>query len=336
MQQTTYAHPLTFEERERIEFRLRCKVGIRAIARALNRNHSVISREVNANGGKEKYRAASARQRAEYARRKRGRHRILEKNEVLREHVIDQLNAGWAPHVIAGRLKELPFSKDDPLYDMSVSHETIYQYIYTGEGRHRGLYHCLPYKHHQRKKQGQRTKRTPALPDRISIHARPKEINERTTFGHWESDSVIYSKQPFTLSVQSERVSKLLRMHKTNNKTAEETEIALRKTIDSLPQEAFKSFTFDNGSENMRHTVIRDEFLIGTYFCDTYSSWQKGGVEQTNSIIRRYIPHKKDLSSLTDREIYEIQETINNTPRKSLNYRTPNEVAVQYLKEVVR
>ena len=158
----------------------------------------------------------------------------------------------------------------------------------------------------------------------------------RTTFGHWESDSVIYTKQKPVLSVQLERKSRLVRFHKTRDKTAEETEHAIRKTIESLPKECFKTMTFDNGTEGARHGNIRDDYEIDTYFCDTYSSWQKGGVENVNGIIRWFLPKTKDLSVLSDREIYDIQELINDTPRKCLGYRTPNEVIRQYLNEVVR
>ncbi|MGK5094814.1 IS30 family transposase, partial [Deltaproteobacteria bacterium TL4] len=165
----------------------------------------------------------------------------------------------------------------------------------------------------------------------MSVHIRPDEIAARETFGHWESDSMIYQKQKTILSVQVERKSRLLRFRRARNKTAEETEHAIRKTVESLPPEFFKTMTFDNGTEGADHRMIRDDYGLQTYFCDPYASWQKGSVENINGIIRRFLPKQKDLSALTDREIYDIQETINNTPRKSLGYFTPNEVVSQYL-----
>lgn len=323
--------PLTFEERRYIEFRLRLKCSLREIGRKLGRDHSIIIREVASGGGRKRYTAATSEKRAARARTKRGRHRKLEDDIILHETVVRELKGGLAPHVIAGRLKTHPPGEDNPLFGKTISHEAIYQYIYEGEGRWEGLYSHLRYKHRKRRKHHSRKPRKNTIPERISIHERPLAVALRTTLGHWESDSVIYQKQKAILSVQVERKSRLLRFHRAVNKTAEETEQAWRKTIESLPKELFKTMTFDNGTEGARHLILRSEFQIDTYHCDAFASWQKGGVENANGIIRRFLPKQKDLSALTDREIYEIQERINNTPRKSLNYSTPNEVIAQYL-----
>ena len=115
-------------------------------------------------------------------------------------------------------------------------------------------------------------------------------------------------------------------MHKTDNKSAEETKNALIKTAESIPKEIFLTITFDNGTEGAKHTEIKREYEIDTYFCDPFSSWQKGGVENANKLIRYYLPRNTDLSKLTDRDIYEIQEKLNNRPRKCLGYLSPNEI----------
>jgi IS30 family transposase len=162
---------------------------------------------------------------------------------------------------------------------------------------------------------------------------RPAEVAARTTFGHWESDTIIFPRQKDVLSVQIERRARLTRFHKAPDKSAESTEHAIRKTIESLSREDFLTMTFDNGSEGANHRVIRDEHGITTYFCDPYASWQKGSVENLNGIIRRFLPRTKDLSAVTDREIWEIQERINDTERKCLGYLTPNEVYRQYREE---
>ncbi len=327
---------LTHMERERIEFYLRLKMSTRAIGRKLNRNHTVISREVRRNIGSQKRYSATMATRLEEQCRKRRKGRKLEKDTVLHDYVLRELRADRAPDVIAGRLKTHSPLHGSPLFEKSISHEAIYQYIYEGEGRFEGLYHLLPYKRPKRRKQFQRkTREKTLILERISIDMRPEEVASRHTFGHWESDSVIYQKQKTILSVQVERKSRLLRFHRAMNKTAEETETAIKKTVESLPREVFKTMTFDNGTEGAHHHVIRDDYGITTYFCDTYASWQKGSVENVNRIIRRFLPRTKDLSVLTDREIYEIQERINDTPRKILGYRTPNEVIRQYLNEVV-
>ncbi len=123
----------------------------------------------------------------------------------------------------------------------------------------------------------------------------------------------------------------LVRIHKAANKTAEENEQALMKTLEDLPPEYAKSVTFDNGLENVCHTNIRDTFNLETFFCKAYAAWQKGGVENTIGIIRRHLPRSADLAKLTDYDIYIIQEKINNRPRKKLNFKTPNEVLQEQL-----
>ena len=133
-------------------------------------------------------------------------------------------------------------------------------------------------------------------------------------------------KQKIILSVQSERKSKLIRMHMAANKAAEETANALVRTIESLPSEWFKTMTFDNGGEGVKHTEIKKEYGIETYFCDPFASWQKGGVENANKLIRQYLPRNTDMAKLTDRDIYNIQEKLNNRPRKCLGYLSSNEV----------
>ena len=147
----------------------------------------------------------------------------------------------------------------------------------------------------------------------------------KTTCGHWESDTVVCRKQKTALSVQYERKTQLLRLHKVRDRSAEATEDALRDTIASLPQQAFRSITFDNGGEGSCHVRIRDDYGIQTFFCDAYASWQKGGVENINGLLRQYIPKDADLSRMTDEDISTIQEMLNNRPRKSLNYLTPDQ-----------
>lgn len=325
---------LTFPERERIEWLYRVKTSVRDIGKMIGRDHSVISRELRRNKvGQAPYTANKAKE-VEEKRRTKRKGMKLEKNIPLHDYVLRELRRGMSPDVISGCMKTMPIEE---LRGKTISHESIYHYIYEGEGRNEGLYHLLLHHRRRRQKHGTRkSSKKSRILERLSINARPEEVASRTTFGHWESDTVIYSKQRAVLSVQVERASRLLRFHRAPNKTAEETEHALRKTIESLPEQgAFKTMTFDNGTEGARHTVIRDEYDIATYFCDTYASWQKGTVENMNRIIRRFLPKTKDLSVLSDREIYEIQERINDMPRKILGYRTANEVAKQYLREVV-
>lgn len=316
---------LTYFERQIIESKLRTDQSHRDIARALGRDRRVIDREVNRN--KPSGRPYDARLAERLAsEREANRHRPkLEKrtSRILRQYVIDRLRENLSPEQIVGVLKEQPPSE---LKGVALCHETVYQFIYAGDGRFEGLYRHLRRGRKKRQRRWARKPRKVPIPERISIHERPREALSKTTVGHWESDTVEGKRTTRgNLSVQYERKLMLARLHKVADKTAEETERAIRKTIDTLPLPFFKTITFDNGGEGANHTSLRDDYAIQTFFCDAYASWQKGGVENLNGLVRQYIPKGADISQLTDHDIYVIQESLNNRPRKSLNYLTPNQ-----------
>lgn len=318
---------LTSVEREQLELMVRQHVGIRAMGRYLVRDHSVISRELRRNRGQFfPYTAAIAQQAA--VRKQRRRMKLkLDTYPLLRRHVESELRDHQSPDGIAGRLKEQP---PPSLGGVRVSHETIYAYIqnhlatteYDGIRWYKFLFTQRPRRHNR----GRRKLQSHQLRERVSIHDRPQEINDRVDYGHWESDTVCGGRRPAAVSVQSERKSKLIRLGKLANHSSRETEEALRASIDSLPSWLWQTITFDNGKEGACHTIIRDDYQIQTYFCDPYASWQKGGVEQANGLLRRYLPKKMDLTNITDYDLYLIQERMNNTYRKSLHYQTPNEI----------
>jgi IS30 family transposase len=322
------SNELTFYERQKLEFWLKHKISLRKIAAKLMiRDHSVISREIkrNANGNRKKYKADLAEKMSE--KRKHVKHKgKLDKYPEVRDYVEQKLNDDWSPEQIAGVLKdELP----SELKGLTVSHESIYYWIYEKAEKHKKLYKHLRNHRKKRKKQGKRKSVKIAIPERISIHERPEMINNRARYGDWESDTLEFrmgNKKRY-LSVQYERKSQLARLHLMRNKTSEETRDAVIKTIESLPNELTLSFTFDNGSEGVKHTEVKDLFShIETYFCDPFCSWQKGGVENMNKLIRQYLPKKTNMDNITKKDIYEIQERINNRPRKSLKYLTPNKI----------
>ena len=206
-----------------------------------------------------------------------------------------------------------------------VCHETIYEYIYSIEGIREKLYLLLRRYKPKRTKWHSRKRREIKIKERVSIHERPIEINEKAELGHWETDSMIFSQQKGILSVQVERKSRLVRIHRCLNKTAKQTLEAIINTIDSVPLKYFLSVTYDNGTEGAKHMELKEMFGIKTYFCDPYCSWQKGLVENTNMFIRQYLPKNAPIDSIADGKIYEIQEKLNNRPRKCLKYMTPNE-----------
>lgn len=315
---------ITFYERQVIETKVRQGKSHRAIAQYLKRDRRVIDREVERNcGDHSPYTAETAERISEQHERKRTRKK-LEKDQTLRAYVVAELKEDHSPEQIAGRLKEQPRLSGLP--GKQVCLETIYQYIYAGEGRWEHLYPHLRRGQHKRQHQRARKPRRGHIPERISIHERPMEVKRKTRYGHWESDTMVCRKQKSALSVQYERKAQLLRIHKVADRSAPETTSAIRDTIASLPQDLFRTMTFDNGLEAVEHTKLRDDYTIRTFFCDAYASWQKGGVENGNGLIRQYVPKNAMLDAMSENDIAAIQEKLNNRQRKNLHYLTPNEV----------
>ena len=322
---------ITFYEREKIELYLKMGKSHRWIGRKLCRNHTDITREIKRNSSPHfRYRTADA-QRLFAARRTKKNRKKLEKldNVKLRKYVVDRLQEDFSPDQIAGRLKN---QSPSGLNGATISHEAIYQYIYTGQGRFEYLYPHLRTRRHRRQRRFSRKKRGKiVIPERIPIHLRPEIIDRKERIGDWETDSLIFSKQKEIVSTQYERSLMLCRLHKLPDKTARETENAIADSIESSPKEMWRTVTRDNGTENAAHLDTLHNFGVQSYFCDSYCSWQKGGNENLNKLVRQYLPKKADLSKVTDEDIYTIQERLNNRPRKSLNYLTPNEAAARFI-----
>jgi IS30 family transposase len=321
---------LTFYERQIIESGVRRDLSNRQIAGNLRRDHRVIDREIERNSSPFIPYTALVAQTAFELRQKIKCKNKLEKhcNLGLREYVIEKIKDDWSPEQIAGRLKNAP----PQTCNGTVSHETIYQYIYNGAGKFEYLFPHLRTKRPKRRPKLNRKKRSRfLLENRVSIHERPCIIDARERIGDWEDDSMLFHKQRSTLAVQYERKGMLCRIKKLPDKTAEEHENAIRQNIESLPKELWKSITRDNGTENAKHFETNLIYDVPTYFCDGYSSWQKGGVENLNKLIRQYLPRNIDLAKLNDEDIRLIQERLNNRPRKKLNYLTPNETFANHL-----
>lgn len=320
--------PISCLERQMIEFRLKAHLSVRQIARDLKRRHRVIQNELKNHSLRDgSYSAVYAQTLVDQKREMRSkRKRKLDHDLILQAHVVQELRRGQSPDVIAGRLKTHP---PKALKNKTISHESIYAWIQEGEGRKLGLHHHLLGGRPKRQKRHGRKKQKTHIPERISIHTRACGINERRELGHWESDSMVFSKQKTRLSVQYERKTRYVMIHRLSNGTAEETLKALTQSIESFPQPIWKSITFDNGGEGASHFKLRQTYDLQTFFCDPYASYQKGGVENSNRLIRRFFPRNTDMSRITQKDIYEIQEQINSTPRKILGYRTPKEAMAE-------
>ena len=325
------SNEFTFYERQKLESWLRSRLSLREISGIMGRSHTILSREIRRNGdSRQKYRADTAQRLFE--KRKHAKHQgKIEKNPQLKDYIVAKLNKDWSPDAIAGRLKEVSAHETA---GATISHESIYEYIYNKAEKHEKLFLLLPQRRKRRRKRGGRKPKNLPIPRGNSIHNRSDVINRRERYGDWESD-VMEFKRALTkgaVSVQTERKSRLVRLYKMAKKKSPDDKLsALIKSIESLPPELSYSYTFDNGSENGCHPVLKELFNIEIFLCDPFASWQKGTVEYTNKLNRRYLPRDTDLDSLTDYDIYLIQEKLNNRPRKCLNYQTPNEVIDDYL-----
>ena len=316
---------ITLYERERIETYLRMKKEKSWIAKKLNRDYSVIKREIKRNAGECLPYVAAIADKLAGQRAKKTNVRKLDKAEniEMKNFVDEKLEEDLSPEQIAGKLKKYPPEN----IIGTISHESIYDYIYNHAEKQKEFYKHLRTGRKKRQRKFSRKKRTNGIKNRVSIHLRPAEITEKKSYGHWENDLVEFGRvQKEALSVKYERKAMLCRLHKLKNKKAEGNESSIRETIESFPHYWFQSVTRDNGKENAEHEKTLNDFDVPTYFCDPYASWQKGGIENLNKLIRQYLPKKCDFAKITNRDVYEIQEKLNNRPRKSNNYLTPNEV----------
>jgi transposase, IS30 family len=189
------------------------------------------------------------------------------------------------------------------------------------------LINCLRRAHRKRKQRGiGRKERKTKIPNRISIDARPKIVETRRQFGHWEGDSLISSKSTTALNSLTERKSRLLLLTKLKRKGSMETKDAVISRLQHLPPEARRSLTLDNGTENTQHQEITATLGTKCFFAHPYSSWERGTNENINGLARWYLPKGTDFAKITEQQLSHIESLINNRPRKCLKFKTPNEI----------
>jgi IS30 family transposase len=316
---------LSLEERCEIA-RLRADgQSIRKIAASLGRAASSVSRELKRNSGQQVGYRPSYADELTWARRWRGSR--LSRQPTLREIVLNRLAMGWSPEQVSGRL-----ALQDPI--IRISHESIYRFIYAQIRRNDDTdwRHYLPrlkYKRGYRKRK--RCSSVRHIKDRISIAERPRHIGKRRRPGHWEADSILFSQRGQSVLVAQERKSRYILLAKPSSLQAEPTAVQLRDWLAPLPAEMRRTLTQDNGPEFFQHFKVRDAIGIKTYFCDPHSPWQKGGIENANGRLRRFLPKNTDLASISHDEIEAIAQRCNNTPRKCLAYKTPAELFLRHL-----
>jgi IS30 family transposase len=318
-----YEHLSTFE-RKAIYYRHNSGESYRSIAKLLNRHHTTIMREVRRNKPPYYDYCDVAADEKAIARRKRPRHATKRANTLLYDSVINKIDQGWSPDAIAGRLK-----KDNPQdKSMQVSHEAIYQWVIHDFKAGGELYKSLAKRHKKRKKQRKYGDLRGQIKDRLSIRERPSIVDERARLGDWEGDLIEGKKGSGFIVTHVERASRYLIAKKIENKQAvlfNEATLAMFKPI---PKHKRLTLTLDNGKEFSAFKRLEKPLNFTVYFADPYCSWQRGTNEHTNGLIRRFIPKKTDFSTITNEQLQEVVNKINNRPRKILNYRTPEEAFI--------
>jgi IS30 family transposase len=312
---------LSLAEREEISRGIVADLSIRAIASQLGRSPSTVSREITRNGGCANYRATQADQNAwDQARRpKRCR---LARNRDLARIVESKLRLLWSPEQIAGWLKrEFPADKNN-----QVSHETIYRSLFV---QARGALKKELQQYLRSKRAIRRAKQSSlkgdglgGMPDAVSIRERPASVEDRAVPGHWEGD-LIEGPNNSSIATLVERHSRYVMLIKLENKKTETVVSALIKQAKKLPDELYRSLTWDRGFEMRDHQRFTLETDIQIYFCDPQSPWQRGSNENTNRLLRQYLPKKTDLSIHSQAALDKIARQLNERPRKTLDYETP-------------
>ena len=316
-----YSH-LTAEERDRIAGLKADGLSLGAIARALGRAASTISREIGRNALESGAYRPHVADGAYMLRRQRKA--TIETDAKLAAYVTDRLTEGWTPEQVAGRLR---LGIEPGL--RAVCAETIYGWIYRAGQKAERLWRFLTRCHARRRTRHGRTSRD-TIAEKTHISQRSADADAREAVGHWEADLVI-CKRSRPVLVLHERKTRITLMTRLAGKTAGETVAAMMATFRRLDPRMRGSITFDNDTCFARHTLLRGMLSATTYFCDAYASWQKGGIENANGRIRRWLPRGTDLDEISEADIQEIAMTINMTPRKCLAYRSPVEAFLSEL-----
>ena len=293
------------------------------IGRTLGRHRSTIDREVKRNASPWGHYLDDLAQRKTAARRQAAAHRPCTGDAVLMAHVEAKLQARWSPEQIAGRLKAAP---PKHLAGRAVSHATIYRWIWACPERSERLRTYLRVAWRKRRKSYGKPSKRGQIPGRVSIDERPAVVDRRERIGDWEGDTVVGKGRSGYVLTNVERASRYTVARKLDAATADAVEQALYAAMRRLPAEKRLTETFDNGREFARHESIAARLGLDVYFAHPYSSWERGTCENTNGLLRQYLPKKTDFSGLTDKQLASYVWQLNHRPRKRLNYRTPAEV----------
>ncbi|ULJ74195.1 IS30 family transposase [Rhizobium gallicum] len=323
----------TLSDRRRLYQLKERKLPVGEIARQLGRHRSTIYRELKRNTFHDRefpeYSGYFGTIADDISKERRRRLRKLRRHPQLRDLIIERLKAHWSPEQIAGRLLA------DGISDIRVCPETIYRFIYGKEDYPLGLYEHLPERRRRRRPRGARKPRDGLIPFECRISQRPDFIDDRSEFGHWEGDLLIFDRKLGQYNITSlvERNSRYTVVIKNRSRHSRPIIDKIVHAFSPLPSFARRSFTFDRGTEFAGFRALEDGIGARSWFCDPNSPWQKGAVENANKRIRRFLPGDTDLSLVSQQRLVHLAHQLNSIPRKCLGYKTPAEVFIAHLRE---
>jgi transposase, IS30 family len=320
---------LSLQEREEVSLGLLAGLSMRAMASALGRAASTLSREIGRNSALGVYRAARA-QRYAQGRRARCGCRRLQANERLRRWVFGRLRRFWSPQQIARELKR-HFEREP---EMRLSHEALYTYLYVlprGALREE-LLACLRQHRKRRRARSRGEDRRGHITEMISIEERPAEVADRSVPGHWEGDLIMGKANRSALGTLVERTTRSLILVPLKNKEATKVRQAYTREVKTLPRQMRLSMTYDRGKEMAEHRLFTRDTQMKVYFANPMSPWERGTNENTNGLLRQFFPKGTDFSKLTRRQIKRVQHLMNERPRAVLNWRSPYEAFNELLR----
>jgi transposase, IS30 family len=325
MQTRTAYRQLQPDERMTISSMAQQGSSVRAMARTLGRSAGTVSRELARNCCARLGYASEPAQALCRSRRIDARPPSkLDGQAVLWGVVLTLLEWKWSPQQIAATLKRV--WPDDP--SKQVSHETIYTAIYAqprGELR-RQLVACLRHGRSTRLPRKRGADRRGQIPDMLSIHVRPPEVDDRVMPGHWEGDFIKGAGNKSSVGVLVERTSRLVLLAKMDDATAASALAGFTVKLNSIAEPMRHSLTYDQGKEMSRHAELAAHTGVKVYFCDPHSPWQRGTCENTNGLLRQYLPKGTDLSAHSQDELDAIADSLNGRPRATHNWRSPLQV----------
>jgi len=298
-----------------------------SIARTLRRDRATIGRELTRNGVPQKgYCPERAQKRYREAREDCVRMKRLD-YPPLRNYLFIKGSRAWSPEQVAGRLR-VDYPHDGRMH---VSPETIYRAIYSDERLGRVLIPQLRQarKRRRNKGMGKNSRNSIAIPNRVSIEHRPQQVEQRVRYGDWEGDTIIGGNLRGVVATLVERKSLFLRAVRVGSKNANDVAQAITGALSSMPADWLKTITFDNGTEFARHEQLSASLGTTIYFAHPYSSNERARNENTNGLLRQYLPKGVSFENLSTQQLQAIVDELNDRPRKSLGFRTPNELFLQ-------